>query len=351
MIPLHLYFALDTLLNSSFLFVLGCLFVDLVKVSISNKYLPLCFLIEEKIKEYYLRTISFFYIDWNNSNYMFYGDYVIPEKCMFVANHSGSCEQGIFLNIVYNFGINSNFSVILKSQIGKIPGLGYLVSKFNPIYVRNGKDVDLGNISKQTSKLKNSKTHAVLIFPEGTYISDSDFGRDIVSRNKLLFDKYNKKEFEYVLFPRSNGLIEISNNLFNPEDKKVIYDFTICSQDHKSNISSPSPLLSKSFFDRKTKNKVHIMIKKRELDHVPTHEEILEWWEEKNSNIKYFHEHGKFNEDIISVLGNNSIINKQAKIGLLVLVNILHYMTVDYLIGTYIYVYLIMKIILIKFLS
>ena len=326
---LSFMFAVDTMLNSV-LFYLVLLFVA---DCFGDNYLSRK--MEDKLKSFMVKLISFFYLDWGYNTYVLYGDYIVQEKCVFVSNHISSCDHGFFLNLVSKFGFGGNISFMAKNNLGNIPILNNLLNSCDTIYVRNGKEKDIENIHYMGRKLSDKPVQTILVFPEGTYISNSEWCKKVKDKNKKLFQNNKKEEFTNVLFPKVTGLSTLVDGLGSNQNKdKVIYDITLCTKDGLKN---------HTFFNRSKRHTIHLLIRRRVVEEV-TQEMLLDWWQEKENQIEYFKKQNEFDECKSCVLGNKTKLERFTYILMFSCINITHYLLMDCLLNDLVYWFLFIKL-------
>ena len=104
----------------------------------------------------------------------------IPDgACLICANHSSNIDP--FL-MAFAFGINRQLHIIAKAEIFKIPVIRTILRKLGMISV-DRRTLDLATVKASLGYLKNNEI--VLIFPEGTRVSDDDASAAKIGAIKL----------------------------------------------------------------------------------------------------------------------------------------------------------------------
>jgi len=125
-------------------------------MSAEYKAFRICFLISRAF-------ISIFY------RYKVFGAENIPENAAVIcANHSSNLDP--FL-VAYAFGVKHHMHILAKAELFKIPLISQILRKIGMIRVDRD-SLDVTSVKTALSYLKNGEK--ILIFPEGTRVSDQD---------------------------------------------------------------------------------------------------------------------------------------------------------------------------------
>ena len=338
---INFFFVIDTLINCIIFFLCINVLIDILlcmDTGYQNSYIMNEY--RNKSKEIMYKFISFFYLEWGNNTYVLYGDHIKPEKSLIISNHISSCDHGIIINLLSKSGFKGNCSIVAASKIEKIPIFNLFLYYINTIFVRKGKDNDIISIRKNINKIKekqNNDTHGIILFPEGTYLDTSKESDYILSKSNSLFEINDFEKLNYVLFPRKTGMFFIMDEFFKKNEEKVIYDITILQYGNIYSIKHPRQITNFSMFSCLSKNKFHILVKRRTLSNNEniTDNILLKWWKEKDINIDYFVKNKEFDIRPICILGNKSWVNKKLIIFLCICINSLHYFILEYMISSF----------------
>lgn len=139
-----------------------------------------------------------------------------------VCNHISIFDFYLLACYLKEFEIDS-YNIVLKNELVYFPGLGYMIFANSNIRLYRNWDQDIKKLEKQLNTIKlNGKKQVILIFPEGTRISDQKI------KEGQKFSKLNNLPvYENLLVPKSKGLWFIINKLSNTNKLGRIWDVTL----------------------------------------------------------------------------------------------------------------------------
>ena len=336
-------FAADSLINGLGLFLILNIINDIF-YWFTNYIIFLA--INNKLKYYIYKYFKFFSLDWGNNSFTFYGEN-IQGNATCVCNHISPCEFFIFLNLFHKYGYNENHSFILKDIKNKI--VKYLINKYYYICVRNGKENDIEEIKKKANILRVKDKHIICVFPEGTYVDDNtDISKKAVKKSNQLFEINKEKPLNNLLFPKSTGINILYHNFLTKDDKKI-YDITLGIENYTPSVNgnhSEIPLFY-DFLSKRKQFKFHFDIKKRYVEEDIDFETLLWWWKEKDNKLEYFKENNEFDNIKTPVINQKDYRrDKKYKVLFYILFNFFHYLFMDIILGSYFYMYLLFRFLL-----
>lgn len=162
----------------------------------------------------------------------------LDTRAIIMANHQIYTDWVFLWWCGYINNVADNVYIILKKSLRKIPILGYGMANYNFIFLSRKWETDKPQMSQQLLQLEHFtktgnenkdldlKKHWLIIFPEGTNMSDN---------RKEASDKYiakiGTKPLNHVLLPRVRGLYFSTLRL--SDTTKYMYDVTIGYAGHK----------------------------------------------------------------------------------------------------------------------
>lgn len=232
------------------------------------------------------------------------GDKIQNESSIVISNHVCYLDWMYLWNFISYFEDGSILKTILKYDLKNIPIIGKGMEFFEFIFLKRKLSEDKENLLEGLDKIsKNNEKFWLLIFPEGTIISEE---------TKKISDAYALKNniaiSKNVLLPRSTGLNMCSKKLL--KDISSIYDLTIGYKNIEKDIRTDNHEVTSSiFFSKKSKPEVYIHIERipvkeiydKVFDEEKFNEYIYDLFRKKDKQLEFFNSKGYFCEDHIMI--------------------------------------------------
>lgn len=139
-----------------------------------------------------------------------------------ICNHTSIIDFLVIMSYLQHFNIDS-YNFVLKNQIIYTPGFGLIMYANPDIKLNRNWNQDKFSVSKQLDKIKlNGSKQVILIFPEGTRLTDSK-----LKEGHVFSTKNNLPIFTNLLVPKSKGLWAIVNHLKETNKLGRIWDVTL----------------------------------------------------------------------------------------------------------------------------
>lgn len=91
-------------------------------------------------------------------------------RTIVISNHCSDYDWIILFTMLYSFGKNDTFKLLMKRSLERIPFVGHILRASGHIFLNRQRNVDTAIIKRSVqSVVKNSKYH-IGIYPEGTYL-------------------------------------------------------------------------------------------------------------------------------------------------------------------------------------
>ena len=140
-----------------------------------------------------------------------------------ICNHRTRVDwmyAGWCFNLFTKNGNRKNH-VILKDDLRTIPIFGWIMQLLMYTFLTRNRDKDVPHIGRSVRTMRSCDENAnILIFPEGTDMSDTN-----IARNDEFAAKNNLAKLKNVLYPKSLGLLTCLSNW--KSDNKSLIDITI----------------------------------------------------------------------------------------------------------------------------
>eukprot|EP00090_Calanus_glacialis_P000224 TRINITY_DN10149_c0_g1_i1.p1 TRINITY_DN10149_c0_g1~~TRINITY_DN10149_c0_g1_i1.p1 ORF type:complete len:398 (-),score=86.22 TRINITY_DN10149_c0_g1_i1:165-1358(-) len=147
------------------------------------------------------------------------------EHALIVLNHPTRTDWNFLWQGLFHAGPNHNTKIILKEQLRKIPGMGWVMAMSRFLYLKRTWSSDasiLDCMLDYFSIIRNEGGKQLVLFPEGTNITTISKGR-----SDAYAAKNNKPVYEYVLHPRTTGFVHLSRGMMDRNLLDAVYDVTI----------------------------------------------------------------------------------------------------------------------------
>lgn len=161
-----------------------------------------------------------------------------------ICNHTSTFDFLIIMSYLLEFDIDS-INFVLKNEISYVPGFGFVIYANTDIKLNRNWEQDKETLGNQLNKLKpNGKKQVILIFPEGTRLTEKKLkeGQDFSLKNNL-------PVYENLMVPKAKGLWFIINNLKESEKLGRIWDTTLIFPNFLQKTINSADLFGKSMGD------------------------------------------------------------------------------------------------------
>lgn len=217
-----------------------------------------------------------------------------PTKCIILMNHRTRYDWMYYWCLVDHFSAHQHIKIVLKNSIKRLPGFGWATQFSTFVFLKRDLLKDKGYLLDMIHYFKKANTVLnLMLFPEGTNLHPFT-----VEKSNKFAEQNNLEKYEYSLHPRSTGFLFIVNALnSDPSTYQLdgIVDVTI---GYKGNIPADESLILMGYLP----DEVHFDVKYYKMSELPPSDEGKEaWlrdiWKSKESKLKYFYTHYKFESD------------------------------------------------------
>ncbi|BGP43047.1 hypothetical protein JCM10449v2_007062 [Rhodotorula kratochvilovae] len=132
----------------------------------------------------------------------------LPAKGIWIANHTTLADWLYLWPFAYLSGHSPSLYIALKASLRRIPVIGWGCHLFGFAFLSRKWAADrapfaaqLGRIARETNRGGEAERLALLLFPEGTIVTENTRGI-----SKRFADKSGVADFKHLLLPRSTGL-------------------------------------------------------------------------------------------------------------------------------------------------
>jgi hypothetical protein len=146
-------------------------------------------------------------IGWNINTFInISNNQYIPDKLVIISNHINFIDAIIIPNLLVNKFPEHKLMFITREKYGGIPIIGQYFRK-NHILIKNNLTEDLQLIEQKINDFtKLNEKIMILIFPEGTFMTNTTIKKSINYCNKISIQPYKR-----CLAPRTSGIFSILN--------------------------------------------------------------------------------------------------------------------------------------------
>lgn len=222
-----------------------------------------------------------------------------PDKLIMMANHQILVDWIYVWFLAYLSKAHGSLKIMLKHSLSLIPIYGTGMKFFEFIFLKRRLEHDKDTVIKNLERAKKRDNPMWLVlFPEGTVISD-----DTRARSKAFAQKFNMDDYKFALLPRTTGLLLCKDVL--GDKVQWLYDLTIGYPDIPAGENPEDVMTMKRIFcDRNGPHKIHIHVRRYRIDTLPSDPvQFTQWlfdrWAEKDKRLIYYNQHGKFPEEPI----------------------------------------------------
>ncbi|BET02959.1 Acyltransferase [Nesidiocoris tenuis] len=214
------------------------------------------------------------------------GDQVRPwERSILVMNHRTRLDWN-FLWGAMHYGTTSpahRLKFILKSPIRHFPGPGWVMQMAGFFFIHRKWERDQELLDKMIGHMEDlDYTYQVLIFPEGTDLTEKS-----LNRSNAYADKNGLSHYSQVLHPKTTGYTYMVNRMRTGNHIDAVYDLTVGYPDTLPETESD---VLRGFFP----SRVHFNIQRYGIDDIPTGDEgVKNWlcslWKDKEEKLTNFY--------------------------------------------------------------
>jgi len=186
-----------------------------------------------------------------------------------ICNHRTRIDWMLLWVLFARTNILMSLRIVLKGSLAQVPFFGWAMQSFRFLFLTRKWDVDKHHIENVCSYMKrHNDGGAILIFPEGTDLSESN-----VEKSHKYAEANGLTKFRYVLNPRSTGLIAIKNFL-GVENIESIVDITMGYTDSPGE-GRPS---EKSLLNGCPASQIHFLCRQIEIQDIPQNDDEFKLW-------------------------------------------------------------------------
>jgi len=162
--------------------------------------------------------------------------------------------------------------IVLKGGLKKVPVVGFAMQSLGYLFLERDWAKDEVHMEGMLECYQNGDGVQLLIFPEGTDLSESN-----LAKSHAFSKKQNKPLLHNVLIPRSKGLAFITEKMRGSVD--ALYDITLGFPDKV-------PQNESTIFNSDWPAEIHIHTRRIELSSLPKDEAGMEEWTLKTFEAK-----------------------------------------------------------------
>lgn len=194
---------------------------------------------------------------------------ILKEKsnCLIISNHRTRIDwmfSYYYYGVLINMG--SCIRIIVKDMLKSLPIYGWAMQHALYIFLQRNRDNDIPHIYNTMSYLlKTSEKMALLLFPEGTDLSESN-----IRKSNTYAAKHNLPEYKYVLHPKSTGFFVSLQAMRHHEGS--VHDITVAFKD-KIDGERPG---EKALMLGQFPTEIHIVAERFEFNQIPEEKDALD---------------------------------------------------------------------------
>ncbi|KAF6202590.1 hypothetical protein GE061_002988 [Apolygus lucorum] len=223
-----------------------------------------------------------------STEFVLSGDQVRPwERSILIMNHRTRLDWN-FLWAAMHYGTTTpahRLKFILKRPISLIPGPGWVMQMCGFFFIHRKWEKDQMLLDTMIGHLDDlDYTYQVLIFPEGTDLTEKSMTRSNSYADQKGLDRYSQ-----VLHPKTTGFSYLVERMNHNDRLDAVYDLTVGYPDNMPETESD---VARGHFPER----VHFNIKRYGIDDLPNGEENLRgWlsslWKDKEEKLSGFYSH------------------------------------------------------------
>lgn len=180
-------------------------------------------------------------------------------------------------------------STICQPHTYLSPYVGWATQILLFVFLSRNWATDKGYLHHLLAYLVDCKyPYQLLIFPEGTDLSDSNKKKshDFAAKNEL-------RKYEYVMHPRTKGFVACMESL-RSGDLKVVTDIDVAYK-------GPMPQNEKDILQGNWPTEIHFRVENHLASSLPADsDQLVEWlkkkWQDKEERLEYFYSHEQFQD-------------------------------------------------------
>jgi 1-acyl-sn-glycerol-3-phosphate acyltransferase len=159
---------------------------------------------------------------------------------LILSNHRTRTDW-LYVGLCYSsfLSVMSNMVIILKDSLRTAPVFGWIMQLALYIFLKRSRENDLPHIAQMLTYLSSlGSLPSLLLFPEGTDLSDSN-----ISKSNRFAAENGLPLYEFVLHPKPSGLVTAANCFREQQRLKqseatreqggVVHDLTIAYEDYR----------------------------------------------------------------------------------------------------------------------
>ncbi|XP_074640968.1 1-acyl-sn-glycerol-3-phosphate acyltransferase epsilon-like [Tubulanus polymorphus] len=233
----------------------------------------------------YQRLILFFFEHYPGVEVVFYGDYEEikgkKENVLYICNHQCTIDWAVANMLALRCNSLGQLRYVLKDELKYLPLYGYYFRQHGCVYVKRARKFVPKKTAEQVEQLRGLPFWLV-IFPEGTRFNPTK--KQVIEKSQKYAESEGLEVFEHVLTPRVKATHMGVNMLKGHID--ALYDLTIAYSDSTDSTGKRITAPSMAAIVGGSVSKIHVHVKRIDINEVPTEEKALQQWLHQRFSIK-----------------------------------------------------------------
>lgn len=209
---------------------------------------------------------------------------------LMISNHPSRIDWMFHWAVAIALGRLAHLKIVLKDSLRRAPGFGWAMQcNSYPFVCRKDRDKDLETLRRVSFLGGEGLKSAILLFPEGTDLSDSNLQKSHAHAEKEGLSKYTQ-----VLHPRTAGLETALSAMMEVAEKKQaekpsLLDITVA---YVHQVPGELPNEVKFFGKGECVEEVHMLLQRIPLDKMDTGDAAklcTQLWKEKEEMLCKFY--------------------------------------------------------------
>lgn len=211
----------------------------------------------------------------------------IPGDLLMISNHPSRIDWMFLWSVAIALGRLPGLKIVLKDSLRKAPGFGWAMQcNAYPFVCRKDRNADLQTLRRVSSLGGENQGMAMLLFPEGSDLSDAN-----VERSHAFSEKENLEKYMQVLHPRSAGFETACASMMEVAERKhaekpSLLDITVAYVHH---IPGELPSEVKFFGKGECVQEVHLLLQEVPLNQSDAAKQCNKLWKEKEDMLSKFY--------------------------------------------------------------
>lgn len=254
----------------------------LVKPAWFRRYEEICFAVGLGFSSFVIEMV------WG-VKFVASGDPLRDERTLSIMNHRTNFDWLFYWDFMGLYSDTRRLKIMLKAVLRSVPGFGWIAQLSLYTFLRRKFEDDriiLYRMLRLYATMPGYQYHC-LLFPEGTVLS-----ANTKASSDRWAEKFNLQRYEYVIHPRTTGLVYCLRTLRSFQGLDAVYDVTMAYLE--------GPVVNKlGLFRGQPPSEVHFHVRRIPIASVPEGDAAIEkWcqglWTEKEAMLAAFHKDRKF---------------------------------------------------------